>query len=89
MLTLVTNKVRAECLIAQLSLDNIRTFSYVRLVCLRECYVGIAVLVRSTEALRGHGKDTTPATIEWSAAAGLPIFASHYKLVASVGSLPP
>jgi len=39
--------------------------------------------------LRGHGEATTPATIEWSAAALLPIPASHYKLVAPVGSLPP
>ena len=37
----------------------------------------------------GHGEETTVATIEWSAAAGLPTAAIHYKLVASVGSLPP
>jgi hypothetical protein len=40
------------------------------------------------KALRGHGKGTTPATIEWAAAADLPTPTSHYKLVASVGSLP-
>jgi len=32
----------------------------------------MAVGVRSTEALRGHSEERTPATIEWSAAAGLP-----------------
>jgi len=44
------------------------------------------VRVRSTEELRGHGEDTTPATAEWLAAAGLLTSANH-KLMASVGSL--
>jgi len=71
------------------ALCTIPTFNYVRLACFGECYVGTAVRVRSAEGLRGHSEDTTLATIEWSAAADLPTPASHYKLVASVGSLPP
>ena len=64
------------------------TFSLVWVACLGESYVGIAVHVRSNKALRGHGEDTMPATAKWSAAAGLPTPARHYKLMTSVGLLP-
>ena len=40
----------------------------------------MAVRVRSTKVVRGHGADTA-ATTEWSAAAGLPTRANYYKLV--------
>ena len=44
---------------------------------------GIAVRVRSTKVLRGHGQDTTPVPTEWLAAASVLISASHCKLMAS------
>ena len=72
MLTLATGKVWTLCWFAQSPLGYICTSSYVRLACLGECYVGIAVRVRSSKALRGHGQDTTLVTTDWSAAAGLP-----------------
>ena len=69
-------------------LATVCTFSLVWVTCLGECYVRIAVHVRSTKAVRGHGESTMPATAKCSAAAGLPTPARHYKLMTSVGLLP-
>jgi hypothetical protein len=64
------------------------TCSLVWLACLGVCCVGIAGQVCSTKVLRGHDEDTMAATTKQSTAAGLPTSTSHYKLMASVGSLP-
>jgi len=54
----------------QFPLDTTWTFNYVRLACISECYVAIAIRDRSTKTLCGNGEDTAPAAIEWLAAAG-------------------
>jgi hypothetical protein len=80
-LKLGTSEVWADYLIAQFHLGTARTLNYIWSAFLGEC--GIAVRVRSTIALRGHGKDMTPATIEWLAAASLKKFASLCNLMVS------
>jgi hypothetical protein len=55
-----------------LTLATIWTFNLVWLAGLGQCYVGIAVQVRSTKVFSGHCEDTMPATTNWLAALGSP-----------------
>jgi hypothetical protein len=84
---LATSKVGALCL-HSFFFGTSQTSILFWLICHGECCVGIAVQDHSTKVLCGLSKDTMPFNTEWLAAAGLLTFASYYKLVASVGSLP-
>jgi len=69
-------------------LATIRTLNLVWLACLGECYVGRVVQVHSTNRLTWPQRGNNAIYYIMVGSSGFTKPASHYQLMASVGSLP-